>query len=147
MKLTARIAAVLLAIGLWAAAGEAAKAQVGGAPAALGYGFFGNGMYGLTTADSPPYYAMFPPVYYSCPVARPYGYSPFAYPPGYVTPAVQPPPKEVANPYAPRPRKTAAADRTAAMPKVLINPYVAQRRSMELASRSFVERPPIGEER
>ena len=135
MKRIEAVASVLLAIGLWAAAGDAAKAQVGGAPMALGYGFFGNGLYGLMNSESPPYYAMFPPVYYSQPVARPYGYSPFAYPPGYVTPALQPlPPKEVLNPYVPRPRKAAAVDRTASAPKVLINPYVVQRRSNELVA-------------
>lgn len=29
-----------------------------------------------------PYFSLFPPVYYSTPVARPYGFSPFALPPG-----------------------------------------------------------------
>ena len=33
-----------------------------------------------------PYYAAHPPVYYSHIVARPYGYSPYAYVPGIVTP-------------------------------------------------------------
>ena len=33
-----------------------------------------------------PYFALHPPVYYSSPVSRTYGYSPFAYPPGVVAP-------------------------------------------------------------
>jgi hypothetical protein len=38
-------------------------------------------------ADQPiPYYAVHPPVYYSHIVPRPYGYSPYAYVPGIVTP-------------------------------------------------------------
>jgi hypothetical protein len=141
MKHMQKVAPVLLAIGLWAAAGDTARAQVGGAPAALGYGFFGSGLYGPVNAESPPFYAIYPPVYYSHPVPRAYGYSPYAYPPGYVTPVVQPlPPKEVANPYVPRQRKAATADRTAAAPQVLMNPFVAERRRAELASRSFAER-------
>src|SRR5437868_9588893 len=35
-----------------------------------------------------PHFAAFPPVYYSYPVARTYGYSPFAYPPYVMTPAI-----------------------------------------------------------
>src|ERR1700742_789907 len=35
-----------------------------------------------------PYYALHPPVYYSYPVPRTYGYSPFAYPPSVMTPDV-----------------------------------------------------------
>ena len=36
--------------------------------------------------DYIPYYAAHPPVYYSYPVPRPYGFSPYAYPPGTMTP-------------------------------------------------------------
>lgn len=141
MKYFQAVASVVLAIGLWAVAGDAAKAQVGGAPAALGYGFFGNGLYGYVNADSPPFYAIYPPVYYSGPVGRPYGYSPFAYPPGYVTPAAQPPaPKEVANPFVPRQQKTTTGDRTASLPKILVNPFVDQRRATKFASRALAER-------
>jgi hypothetical protein len=54
-----------------------------------GGGFGGFGGYNVyTNSDRPPFYAMFPPVYYSYPVPRPYGYSPFAYPPGTMTPEV-----------------------------------------------------------
>src|SRR5437870_3480881 len=36
-----------------------------------------------------PYFALHPPVYYSEPVARTYGYSPFAYPFGSPTPEIE----------------------------------------------------------
>ena len=36
-----------------------------------------------------PYFAAHPPVYYSYPVPRTYGYSPFAYPPYVMTPEVE----------------------------------------------------------
>jgi hypothetical protein len=85
-----------------------------------------------------PYFALHPPVYYSCPVARTYGYSPFAYPPGVMTPDINlsAVPVTVNNPYAPAVQNPAAAtpspDRAAAVrpavePLVIINPYVADR--------------------
>src|SRR3954454_5104730 len=50
-----------------------------------------------------PYFALHPPVYYSCPVPRTYGYSPFAYPPGTMTPDVigESQPVTINNPYVP----------------------------------------------
>jgi len=70
------------------AAGSALSAQAQ-FPCYGGGGFGGYGGYNVyTNSDRPPFYAMFPPVYYSYPVPRPYGYSPFAYPPGTMTPEV-----------------------------------------------------------
>lgn len=51
-----------------------------------------------------PYFAAHPPVYYSTPVPRTYGYSPFAYTPDTRTPDVVggcPQPLEILNPYVP----------------------------------------------
>src|SRR4029078_11634333 len=51
-----------------------------------------------------PHYALYPPVYYSLPVPRTYGYSPFAYPPTVMTPEVSmgdEQPLEIINPYVP----------------------------------------------
>jgi hypothetical protein len=75
-----------------------------------------------------PFYALHPPVYYSYPVPRPYGYSPFAYPPGTPTPevsieVVKPKPALFKNPYfdgAPPEPTTTQATR----PKLVINPFV-----------------------
>jgi hypothetical protein len=81
-----------------------------------------------------PYFALHPPVYYSYPVPRTYGYSPFAYPPGVMTPdvVIDAQPVTIINPHvesnkikAPQP----AADRSAAKsaqpePLVIVNPYV-----------------------
>jgi hypothetical protein len=57
-----------------------------------GYGSSSNGWgfgwpTGCGTGDTIPYFSLFPPVYYSYHVPRPYGYSPFAYPPGVFTPS------------------------------------------------------------
>jgi hypothetical protein len=50
--------------------------------------------------DRMPHFALFPPTYYSYPVPRPYGYSPFAYPGFVPTPHVDAvEPLTQANPY------------------------------------------------
>ncbi len=47
-----------------------------------------------------PYFALHPPVYYTQPVGRPYGWSPFAYPAWVPTPLLEPPrPMVIQNPY------------------------------------------------
>ena len=55
----------------------------------------------LYVSDQAPYFAVHPPVYYSYVVRRPYGYSPFPYPPDVLTPE-RPPmsPLVVHNQYA-----------------------------------------------
>jgi hypothetical protein len=84
-----------------------------------------------------PYFAAHPPVYYSYPVPRTYGYSPFAYPPGVMTPEVQmgaEAPVEIINPYVPSSQQTSddKSDQTATTsnaqaqpePLVIMNPFV-----------------------
>ncbi len=112
---------VLLAAGLM---GQRAQAQ------GFGAGGYGLGFYNYSSYDMPriPYYALYPPVYYSYPVARPYGYSPFAYPPGVLTPEAPARPKaaEYRNPYVPQPAQP-VADRVAQNGgKMYYNPYVSQ---------------------
>jgi hypothetical protein len=92
------------------------------------YGFAGGtGPYNLYTQDLPPFYALYPPVYYSQPIARTYGFSPFAYPPGYPTPQnyFSPPPGMRSSAGysggAPTPMPTAMAQTT---PLVIENPFV-----------------------
>jgi hypothetical protein len=74
---------------------------------------------------TPPYFALHPPVYYSLPVPRTYGYSPFAYPPHVLTPEVVVP-LEVENPHVPREGAPPAepTGRTAAVGQLFINPFV-----------------------
>jgi hypothetical protein len=88
-----------------------------------------------------PYFAAHPPVYYSYPVPRTYGYSPFAYPPGVMTPDVTEvsAPLEITNPYVPSTKQdkpSTKADATAVQktphvePLVIINPYVSTKGSI-----------------
>lgn len=85
--------------------------------------WYGNLPRSVYTSDPVPYFALHPPVYYSHPVARPYGYSPFANPPGTRTPEVGPPPLIVANRWIPQPAAVPSCAR-AAEPLVVRNPYV-----------------------
>ncbi len=100
-----------------------------------GYGWDIAGLY-RELYNNLPYFALHPPVYYSEPVPRPYGYSPFAYPPGTMTPEVvtMAQPVTINNPYVmpsmPTSTEVKPIDRSAAVeqapePLVIINPYVS----------------------
>lgn len=92
-----------------------------------------------------PYFALHPPVYYSYPVPRTYGYSPFAYPPSVMTPEVAPSqPLEIINPHVPSNGETTPAqdvsDRSVnAGPQpqslVIINPFVGPNQSVAQSER------------
>jgi len=79
-----------------------------------------------------PYFAEHPPVYYSYPVPRTYGYSPYAYPGTVMTPTLKvasPEPLEIPNPHV-EPKAEEAPGPTAAArrpePLIVVNPYVIQ---------------------
>ena len=119
------------------------KAQYGmngGRGYGFGFGFDIGRLYrGL--ADNVPHFAAFPPVYYSAPVPRTYGYGPFAYPPGVMTPelAEEVAPVEIINPhYKPATNSTppetedkvTQVDITSSdivQPLLVMNPYVSAR--------------------
>ncbi|MGD9636098.1 MAG: hypothetical protein AB7G28_17770 [Pirellulales bacterium] len=94
-----------------------------------------------------PYFAAHPPVYYSYPVPRTYGYSPFAYPPGVMTPDVmigeEVKPVEIVNPYVPKEQQQAAGvdqsaehrNSTEPQPLVIMNPFVAGAKSIAQAGK------------
>jgi hypothetical protein len=61
-------------------------------------GFCGGGF--ATPREQPPYFAQYPPVYYSGIVKRPYGISPYAVPPGIAPVEMSvPQPITVTNPF------------------------------------------------
>ncbi|OHB77571.1 MAG: hypothetical protein A2W31_01550 [Planctomycetes bacterium RBG_16_64_10] len=125
--------------------GVSCKAQAngccGGGPYWWGFhGFYGNAYY--PSDRRIPYFAEHPPVYYSYPVPRTYGYSPYASPPTYTEPELRVDPVIIPNPYVPvEPTSTGKAkpaDRSAAkpghsVPLVITNPYFQPTQS--LASR------------
>jgi len=126
---------LLAILGTMAVSAINTTAQAQG-PYCGGYGYCGiNFPYGLygRRVDDVPYFSMFPPVYYSMPVPRSYGWSPFAYPPGTMTPEVEPPaPQDIVNPYVPQRSESKPAQPTSAhtashrvvAPQVLLNPFV-----------------------
>lgn len=127
---------------LLAAASTAAEAQWSGY--GYGYGMMNGGAWwngsiysGVIEDQRPPYFALHPPVYYSYPVPRTYGYSPFAYPGCTPTPDLHlevVEPQMVPNPYVPQQEPSDApqtdaestANRTAAAPRRIRNPFVEQ---------------------
>lgn len=141
MRVPGKLLGWSAALVLWGVVGSSAQAQVGmNSRYSLGYGFLSTGpYYNLYGGESIPYYSMYPPVYYSAPVPRTYGYSPFAYPPGIMTPDIECPPAEpILNPHVPQKATSAASERTAAVrrtvaPKVIYNPFVEQPRGTEVA--------------
>ncbi len=60
----------------------AAQAQVGGYDFGVGFGWAQQPLRLSTPREDLPYFAKFPPVYYGDMVRRPYGFSPYALPPG-----------------------------------------------------------------
>lgn len=86
-----------VALLLSALVGES-NAQWGGGGGYSNYYNFNRGLY--ADFDRMPYFALHPPVYYSYPVPRTYGYSPFAYPGHVRTPQLQTSePAVLLNPY------------------------------------------------
>ncbi|MEX2176740.1 MAG: hypothetical protein WD872_20405 [Pirellulaceae bacterium] len=93
--------------------------------------------HGVGYVSPPPYYAVYPPVYYSPHItARHYGASPFAWPAGY-SPGVFAPrvniaamnaaePLMVANPYVNGADPAAAQARAKPKPLAIDNPFVAK---------------------
>jgi hypothetical protein len=103
-------------------------------------GYLYNGLLGWPNGfyqnERIPYFSLHPPVYYSAPVPRTYGWSPWAYPPGVQTPEIADcDPLNVENPHVEKSsssvkprgvhRPAPATDRNASYrsPQVIYNPY------------------------
>jgi hypothetical protein len=116
-----------LLLGVLSSAPATACDGCGGGGGAYGFGL--GYMYG-SLDYSVPYFAAHPPVYYSAPVPRTYGYSPFAYPPHFRTPELMEvvEPMSIVNPYVPSSDSAPEAEQTtqakAVEPLVVMNPYV-----------------------
>ena len=90
-----------------------------------------------------PHFAAHPPVYYSYPVPRPYGYSPFAYPPYVKTPEILgvAEPEMIINPYVPSSHEPSSetgdqlTGTSAPQPLVIHNPFVEQGSRLASAAR------------
>ncbi len=116
-----------------------AMAETASAGDGIYYGRYYAGYARHYDQPSRPYFADNPPVYYSLPVSRPYGLSPYAWPPMYRGRAIQngarchscqaarPLPLVVQNPYVSQaPAISASPVRKAGGPLRIRNPYFAQ---------------------
>ena len=101
------ILSLAFVIGMMTVLTSSAEAQCAGGCYGSGYGygagFFAANQFGprfITPREQPPYFAQFPPVYYSGIVRRPYGVSPYAAPAG-ITPVEMsvPAPLTIKNPF------------------------------------------------
>ena len=133
IRIVLSVAAVCLLLGSLLS-GEA-KAQYG---SRTQYGFFRGGCYSayygygasnIYTAEHVPYFALHPPVYYSYPISRPYGWSPFSHAPlPYATQRFRPAvrvarPLTIRNPYVVG-VSAAGEDSSIGQPLRIVNPYV-----------------------
>jgi hypothetical protein len=121
----------LVCVAAWSASPASAQGPYcggwgGGCGVNFPYGLYGS------RVNEVPYFSMFPPVYYSVPVPRTYGWSPFAYPPGTMTPEVTAEEsQEIINPYVPQNKASKPAKPTARSasyhpptPQLLVNQYM-----------------------
>jgi hypothetical protein len=114
---------------------ETSKADNGCGGGCGGWGGFAPWYTGYSR-EYIPYYSMHPPVYYSYPVPRAYGWSPWAYPPGTMTPEIlgeMTGPQEIINPHVPpapeaKPTSTNKSVQRRAVQgpvaQVVLNPFV-----------------------
>ncbi len=134
--MNAKLVALVLGAVLVFAAAPAAQACDGGYGGFGPWGAYDIGRLYRTLQNNVPHFAAFPPVYYSYPVPRTYGYGPFAYPPHVRTPDVVVTPVKpvtIINPYVKQDEEKAAEEEkpvaSAArqpQPLVILNPYVEQ---------------------
>src|SRR5688572_4156806 len=123
--------ALYIALGLFLCSGTLQAAQPYGAYGDCGGGYWGVNTwgfgYGMGYHEQIPHFALYPPVYYSLPVPRTYGYSPFAYPPTVMTPDIVDDKSEtIINPHVPQPDETEkpTAMRVTSSVRIITNPYV-----------------------
>ena len=129
--LRARVIWGVLAGGVLVTA-TAAEAQTGSPVIWENYGAMGRSIYGM---DYIPYYSRHPPVYYSYPIARAYGYSPYAYPPWVKTPEIERPRPALFHNEHVSAAKTVCEPHasTAGEPLRITNPYVVRTADAESA--------------
>ena len=135
----ARVTGLLICVVLvWGVLQNSAQAQTFGCYGATGFaypGFFGyaSNPYSLGQIPTPPYFSLHPPVYYSYPIPRTYGYSPYAYPGTKETPELVMP-EVVSNPHATQGSEIDGTSNQAkvAQAQLIHNPFV---RSSQLANK------------
>jgi hypothetical protein len=146
MKLARAIGLLLCAVAMCSAAPSTSQAQTlghyghGGFAAPGWFGYFGS-PYSLGQIPTPPYFAIHPPVYYSVPVARTYGYSPYAYPGTFQTPEVVMP-EMIENPHVEQLPETEPASNVKVVKyQVIHNPYAKSALGLDQETRLTAVQP------
>lgn len=94
-------------------------------PSDLGYPGSGGYVPWLSDLERLPYFSLHPPVYYSRPVPRTYGYTPFASLPDLtIFQSVQTQPMTVPNPYVASSAPAAVGTSVGPAPLIVRNPFV-----------------------
>ncbi len=102
------------------------QAMCSDGPGIVRWHFWGPWTYGGVVpvkASSLPHFAVYPPVYYSHPIARPYGTSPFAHLPAVADAAYIGPGTVFVNPAGPKANPAAPPS---SQPLVIVNPFAAK---------------------
>jgi hypothetical protein len=117
--------ATILAAAIAASATDAQAQYPWGFGGYDGPAWFGpyRNLYGTARVPVPPYYALHPPVYYSHPVARPYGTSPFACPCTHTEAVAQPQAEVIENPFVPKPAEAEEKGASQQTARVIWNPF------------------------
>jgi hypothetical protein len=100
------------------------------------YGYGGYYQPGYSP-DYAPYFAMHPPVYYSHPIARTYGDSPFPYPPGlsaFQANSAAPQPQVIRNDHIDEANPPADQQYQTRLPLRIRNPFVEQSDSASMSN-------------
>jgi hypothetical protein len=125
-----RVVCIALGLFLGSSAALQAAQPYGAYGGCGGYGgaWWSDYYMGLAHRQEIPHFALYPPVYYSLPVPRTYGYSPFAYPPTVMTPEVVEDKSEtIINPHVPQQpdaEEKPTAMRVTSAVRMIANPYV-----------------------
>jgi hypothetical protein len=136
MRIARSLALATAVVAIWSQIPQSdAKAQgpdpycTGGFPYPT-WGGYWDSPYATDRIPTPPYFAIHPPVYYSYPFPRTYGYSPYAYPGTIETPQIEiERPAVIENPHtSDKKLKRDQRERTASTQKEIINPFASVHR-------------------
>ena len=137
MKLIRTLSLFAIAFGAASFSAQSASAQDPYCSGGFPWNNYFSSPYASSRIPTPPYFSIHPPVYYSVPVPRTYGYSPYAYPGTTRTPDVEiAKAAMVVNPYATKKAsdKKNVLDKTASKSRMIVNPFVTSNNETALAS-------------
>lgn len=94
--------------------------------------FYQSSPYATGRIPTPPYFSIHPPVYYSAPVPRTYGYSPYAYPGTVRTPELEVSQKVaiIQNPFTSDKKNKKGMKTASSKARMIINPFVQSENTM-----------------